>query len=611
MKVDLHCNLPYDSTISNPALSYLKGYLSMENDIAVRNIYWNILPLYLHNRYQKLKKKTSKFFPSNSDIFICLHIARYLYHNNLKQLQHSPLKSIFESPFFLNLEMEDLVQDLKSHIDNYIWKKKLFDAEVVGFSMGTYQWILNYYVLLQLKKHNPNIKTVVGGINSIGQGLEFMRVFKKADFAIWGEGEIPFLMLLRNIENPSSFKKIPNLIYRKKDEILPTFEITTEELPDINQYPFADHTDYFNTLNEHQFNIINTSESSIPIWGTRSCWWNKCKFCVLYKGGYFRERSPENIVAEIEYQSKKHDTDNFLFVDADAGRKDRKSFDKLLKVLIQSSEQRTKPYKIFSMMSPLRLDRKSFETMSKIIFESIQIGFEAMTDSLLRKMMKKQSLAYNIQTLKLAEEQKFPLTNLNIIRGIPSETQEDVIESINNLKFLRFYLNEYNLQLSELVLFKGSPFYSELSNREIKEAWNKSYEWLEVKDLDLFSSADKYEFFGFVRKNLVNSSLWNIFGICLKLYQSDGFRYNWFEYSDGSSLIKEGEKGYIINPTETEILIFCDTVKTFTEIRNHFPKLKKNELQEILLILRSEGLLYFRNDFKSFFISVISTKYKK
>jgi len=99
------------------------------------------------------------------------------------------------------------------------------------------------------------------------------------------------------------------------------------------------------------------------------------------------------------------------------------------------------------------------------------------------------------------------------------------------------------LWLSELVLFKGSPFYSELSNREIKEAWNKSYEWLEVKDLDLFSSADKYEFFGFVRKNLVNSSLWNIFGICLKLYQSDGFRYNWFEYSDGSSLIKEGEKG--------------------------------------------------------------------
>jgi radical SAM superfamily enzyme YgiQ (UPF0313 family) len=515
------------------------------------------------------------------------------------------------SPFFSHDELDDLIQGLKNHIDEYVEEKELFNVDVAGFTMKTYQWILNYYVLQRLKQSNPEIKTVIGGISSKSQGLEFMRVFRKADFAIWGEGEVPFSMLLKNIENPSMFKKIPNLLYRKKGEIFATFENTPEKLPDINLNPFADHTDYFNTLHRHQFTLINPTESSIPIWGTRSCWWNKCKFCVLFKDGYFRERSPENIVSEIEYQSKKHKTDNFLFVDADEGRKDRKSFDKLLHLLMQSSQRRSRPYKIFSMMSPLRLDRKSFEIMNKIVFSSIQIGFEAMTDSLLRKMMKKQSFAHNIQALKLAEEQNIPLTTLNIIRGIPTETPEDVIESISNLKFLRFLLNKYNLELSELVLFKGSPFFNELSPQERDQWWNNSHGWLEVKDLDLFSSADKYEFFGFVRKNLLNSSLWDVFGICLSQYQSHGFTYNWFEYSDGTSLIKEGEKGYILDPTETEILTFCDTVKTFTEIRKHFPGLKKSKLHETLLALKSEGLLYFTDDFKSFFISVISTKYKK
>jgi len=611
MKVDLHCNLPYNPLISNPALAYLKGYLSKDKNIETRNIYWNVLPLELFKKYQKIKNKVIKFFPTNADIFICFYISRHLYKHNKQIFPPSPLSLIFDSSYFLKNELDEYMTDFKKYVTNEIEQKKLSNVEVAGFTMKTYQWILNYYILQQIKKINSDIITVIGGINSLDQGTEFMRIFKNADFAIWGEGEYPLFNLLKKIDCPSFYKKIPNLIYRDDGGLNFTFENTPENITEINQHPFADHNDYFNSFHEKRIDLISQSEKNITICGSRSCWWNKCKFCVLYKDGYFRERSPENIVEEIEFQSNKYKNDNIIFVDADEGRKNRKSFDKLLNLLLNSAEKRIKPYSIFAMISPIRLDRKSFSIMNKIIFKSIQIGFEAVTDPLLKKMMKRQSFSHNIQTLKLAEEQNIPINSINIIRGIPTETKEDVLESIQNLKFLRFYLNKYNLELSELVLFKDSPFYKELFKEEVDKSWINSHGWLEVKDFEFLSNANKYEIFGFVRDNLLNSYLWDVFSLCLKQYQSDTFNYNWFEYSDGSSLIEEGEKGYVLSPIETQILSYCNTIKKFEEIKNNFSNLQTNDLKNILMSLKSEGLIYFKDNFTSYIISIVSTKYKR
>ena len=137
------------------------------------------------------------------------------------------------------------------------------------------------------------------------------------------------------------------------------------------------------------------------------------------------------------------------------------------------------------------------------------------------------------------EEKDLSLITLNIIRGIPSETYEDVMESIRNLKFLRFYLCKYNLNPSELMMYKGSPFYTELTKKEIEENYTLSYIWNEIKNFNMFSSLNKYEFFGFTQQHLIQSFLWDIFSIFLRQYQSTSFNYNWYQYSDGSSLIKE------------------------------------------------------------------------
>jgi radical SAM superfamily enzyme YgiQ (UPF0313 family) len=492
-----------------------------------------------------------------------------------------------------------LIKELKNFIDEYIQQKKLFKTDIAGFTMKTYQWTLNYYILQQLKKINKNIRTIIGGINYRSQGLEFMKAFKEVDFAIWGEGEIPLLKLIQNIDDPSSYQDIPNLIYRKKDKIISTYPIKGNDLPDINTYPFANHDDYFETTNKLKLNI----HSEIPIWGVRSCHWNRCKFCVLNEYIY-RERKPDNIVKEIEYQAKKYKIDKFMFVDLDLGRNKRKDFDELLELLLKSSDKRGRPYHLGGEISPLRLDRKSLPIMKKITFDHVQIGFEATSDSLLKKMNKKQRFVHNIQALKLSKEHDLPFIGLNIIRGIPTETTEDVIESIKNLKFLRFLLDIHSLRLIELVLYKGSPFFNELSKKQ-REEWDFSLYWDEFKNLDFLSKVDKYEFLEFVRRDLVNSQAWKFFEIFLKEYQSNKFSYNWVINSDGTSIIKEkGE--FILDKNETKILKFCDTIKTFSELKEHFPGIKENDLRNIISPLKEVGLLYFDDDFKRM-ISIVST----
>jgi len=116
--------------------------------------------------------------------------------------------------------------------------------------------------------------------------------------------------------------------------------------------------------------VSQVEEPCIMIWGIRSCSWNRCKFCVANEEYIYRERSPENIVQEIEYQSQKYNIDYFLFVDNDFGRKDRNEFDKLLKLLYLSAKNRNKPYHMIGMIAPQRIDRKSIRAMKKIAFDN-------------------------------------------------------------------------------------------------------------------------------------------------------------------------------------------------------------------------------------------------
>jgi radical SAM superfamily enzyme YgiQ (UPF0313 family) len=598
----LHCAPPYRQDIPNPALGYLKGFLQAKG-IPVKNVYWNVILARTIFNFHRSIEKYSKEVGLSSISGITLFLWKHLFPD-MKEPTQTPMDLVFSS-VLMSQEISQTVDSIKTQVDQYIKQHNLHEAPISGFTLKTHQWPMSYYIISQLKKVNPDTTIVVGGICNESQGRIFMKVFDLADFAIYGEGEYPLVHLVNALKEDSSFKDVPNLLYRDGDTIVST--ASHSEYPPLDTYPFADHSDYFLTFKRllpAQMPIL------IPVWGSRSCPWNKCKFCVLNEEYTYRTRSPENIVEEIEYQSKKYNADSFIFVDTELPG-NKKRFKTLLELLIKSSANRKKPYHFHAEISPVFIDSETAKYMQLASFTSIQIGFEAMTDRLLEKMQKRHTFAHNIQALKVGTQYNLKIGGLNIIRSIPPETAADVIESSCNVKYLRFLLNTYQLTPNFLSLFKGSPFYQEMSEAD-REHWKENPFWAEIAATSLVSECDRFDLFGFCPENPMHYHQWDNFERVMMSYQIQNRSYEWIEYPEGSFIEEKGPKEYryTLDRDETDILVFCDSIKSFTELKEKFSHVDEDNLRGIVSTLKEAGMVYCDKDMHTI-ISVVEACNRK
>ena len=579
----LNCTPPYAQDVPNAALGYLKGFLQAKG-ISVRNVYWNVVLSREITDFQKDLEAHTGIESESSIDAVTVYIWKHLTTSTGRK---TPLDLLFSS-IFSHDYLSEMVQSIKDKIDWYINGNNLHEGSLAGFTLKTYQWLMNSYVMSRLKEMNPDITIVIGGITTEERGRTFMKVFNLADYAVYGGGEYPLNYLALALQEGTDITCVPNLIYRDGDHICSTGKFI--ESPPLDDYPFADHSDYFKAFQQFISAPLNVS---IPIWGSRSCPWNKCKFCVLNEEYTYCARSPENIVAEIEYQSEKHDCDTFLFVDTDVSG-NKKRFRTLLSLLIEASASRKKPFHFTASLSPVFIDSETAQYMRAVSFSPIEAGFEAVTDSLLEKMGKRHRFAHNIQALKMGNYYGLAIGGLNIISGIPTETKEDVLESCENLKFLRFLLSRYKLRLTLLKLYKGSPFFEELSEEKRRDL---KYDriWEEIAQFNRIAESDRFEFFGFPPERSDHFPLWNDFAVILESYEQQNRSYTWTEYKDGSFIEEEGPEvyRYALDRDETDILIFCDSIRTFSEVCQHFPHLCEDTLCELLSSLKECGLLYY------------------
>lgn len=601
MKVTLHCNVPYDPDMPNAAIGYLKGFLK-EKGVETRNIYWNLI---LREDVRFFTSKFRNSFPDMESIFE-EYTSVYMLSKLLKPrtyertLLDSYLKNIFPE-HIISSRLEALVKKIEA----YITSEKLLNCDVAGFTMKTYQWISNYIIIKMMKKINPDLKVLIGGLGSPTQAKEFLKVLKDVDYVIWGEGEYPMLDFLSFLDGEKREDEVPNFVYRHEDRLKSTYEIDTSVLPPLDSYPFADHYDYFKTLSDMKLEGIALVA---PIWGSRSCHWNRCKFCNFNKGYSFRERSPENILREIAHQSEKHKIDRFMFTDSDVTGSNKGRLKKLLELIYESSSQRKKLYNLWGAFSPIFIDRENSRLLKLAGFDAVDIGYEAMTDTLLSKMRKRHSFAHNIQILKLGEEFGLNIGGLNVIRGIPNEEASDVIESVYNLRFIRFFLSKYDIKPhNSLTLFKDSPFYEDVS-AENRSKWNINPIHNGIEVTGLLKDADKFEFFGF-KSGLANSYLWEKFEYLLSKLKECRFSYSWIDYGSFSVIEERGfnRLKYTPDRDKTDILLFCDTIRHFVQVKERFSHIDEIKLIGIIKALKEATLLYYDEDL-SHIISCVSAK---
>ena len=176
--------------------------------------------------------------------------------------------------------LDHLVDTLKEH-----------GCNVVGFYVDSENiWTIRRITLL-LKDLVPKVNIVVGGpqVTSDPQ-MSFKRI-PNTDYAIVGEGEVPFTELLMYLKGDKELCQIKGLYYIDKDSKL-CYTGSQPLTRSLDEYPFPRREKYALDPNL-LFDQISTGRGCI----------GKCAFCFegTKKENRLRQRSVKSVIEEIDY----------------------------------------------------------------------------------------------------------------------------------------------------------------------------------------------------------------------------------------------------------------------------------------------------------------------
>ena len=200
-------------------------------------------------------------------------------------------------------------------IDDVSKKVVSLKPDLVGFSVTTPQIKIARQFALKIKKLNPNIKTVVGGVHPTIMPLQTIKE-PAFDFAVIGEGEYVLLDLVNAIKNKKPLSKVKGLAYKINNK--PKINPRRELIKDLDELPYparhlVDMSWYLQPPGRIRGYWTNACASLLA---TRGCPYN-CTFCSsnLMWLRRVRRRSISSIIDEIKFLIKKYHADSLRFVD--------------------------------------------------------------------------------------------------------------------------------------------------------------------------------------------------------------------------------------------------------------------------------------------------------
>lgn len=304
---------------------------------------------------------------------------------------------------------------------------------LIGFSVCFDQLFSSLYAAKWIKNHYPQVKIVFGGSSCCSKvGESLVKNFGQIDFIIDGEGELALCTLIKTlITKPST--SIPAVIQAEGHSKL-----------DLDTLPPPDFTNYFRELT--QSFPEKPFEPVLPVEFSRGCWWGKCSFCNLnIQWNDYRGKKAETVAAEVVSHSVKYESLDFTFTDNALPPKEADRF-------FDAAAGQKKDFSFFAEIRAITGEKK-IQAYRKGGLNSVQVGIEAFSDSLLQKMQKGTRTIDNIAVMKYCMMHGVTLDG-NIITHFPTSTRQEVEETLTALDFVLPY---HPLSTARFFLGYGSP----------------------------------------------------------------------------------------------------------------------------------------------------------
>ncbi len=307
------------------------------------------------------------------------------------------------------------------------------EYDLVGLSVCFNQLLASLATARRLKKEYPGLPIVFGGSALAPDMTEALAHHAGIDFCICGEGELPLLRLCRFLlqgENEIRLSPGEQAAHSKPPRLAtsPAVPAKTCQIPHLDHLPVPDYGDYFAELKQ----VFGPSAfiPVLPVELSRGCWWRRCVFCNLNRQwrGY-RAKSGERMARELTVLAQRHRCLDFAFADNALPRRPR---ERLFHRLANTAQD----YRFFAELRAT--DAKSFPRLARGGLARVQVGIEALSNSLLARLGKGTTVLANVYAMKQAVEAGIALEG-NLILEFPGTSQAEINETLAAINLLMPY----------------------------------------------------------------------------------------------------------------------------------------------------------------------------
>ncbi len=479
---------------------------------------------------------------------------------------------------------------LKDHHEQWCEQLDFSKCKLVGFSVCFSQLPASLYAARLLKKQWPELAIVFGGstcTNSFGNAMPL--VFPEIDYIITGEGEQPLTALVDHLLYNAPLRN--PAVYGQGLLANTTPGENTREIPDLATLPVPDYSSYF----QHIQNTRLDFNPVLPVEFSRGCWWNKCTFCNLNLQWHgYRFKRAQQMLAEIDHLCSTYNCIDFTFCDNSLPVKESDLF-------FTAIAKNGLDLRFFAEIRPLK-KRSTYRLFRQGGLNAVQIGIEALSDSLLARMHKGTTVLDNIAAMKFAQETDMTL-DANLILEFPGSTALEVEET---LRVLDKVLPYRPLSPAGFFLGQGSPVWCRPQDFGITQVSchpnnSKLYPQKVLNTLEMLIQSYRGD-------RTLQKARWK--AVRKKIGQWQAFHASRnnpevppLSYRDGGSFLVIRQELPDSRPLQhrlkglsRKIYLACDTPVSRQELLEQFPQVTERQLTVFLADLDQKNLLFSTPD---------------
>ena len=361
---------------------------------------------------------------------------------------------------------------------------RAFRPDVVGFSCLTFVMETVEDASRRLRAFDSNIKIIAGNIHATYFPKEMIEL-EIADYVIREEGEEALLAICRELRNDRDPTDVPGTTTWEGGEVKHN---GTPAMIDLERLPYP----AWNLLDGYSYDPdplkiapLRSKAQPLAIQGSRGCPF-ACTFCsqdTMYKR--VRVRSPESVVNELEYVHHTYGTTVFGFIDAIFPLSPKQGHEFADEMI------RRGLHKKVVWFTETRVDLVNYELLKHLKaagLRFIQYGIESGDDMVLNRLMRKKT-GVNQARLALKWSRDLDILTFGLfVVGMPGETREQILKTIQFAKELNPDIAKFNVAIP----FPGSELWERYKHRVNGQPYWKYSGWYNanINDADNILAGD-------------------------------------------------------------------------------------------------------------------------